>query len=97
MSLIKQLTEGMGDSYQIYCDLDGVLVAFEERFEHYTGLKPDEWKKRANKEFGEKIATNKFLEIINNQVGMRFWAGASFYPQEKFIIIFPLLLLGVSS
>ena len=83
MSLIEQLTEGMGDSYQIYCDLDGVLVAFEERFEHYTGLKPDEWKKRANKEFGEKIATNKFWDIIDNQVGMRFWAGASFYPQGK--------------
>ena len=79
MNLNNILSEGMGDIYQIYCDLDGVLVAFDERYEHFTGLKPDEWKKRANLQYGEKIATEKFWDIIDNQVGARFWRGASFY------------------
>ena len=77
MSLLEKLTEGMGDIYTIYCDLDSTLSDFESRFEHFTGLRCDEWRKRADKEFGEKIAKQKFWDIIDNQVGKRYWAGMS--------------------
>lgn len=79
MKLIEQLTEGMGNNYQIYMDMDGCLCDFDARFEHYTGLGPDEWKKRANKQYGEKIATEKFWDIIDNQVSTRFWHGMSWF------------------
>lgn len=83
MNLIQQLTEGMGDSYDIYCDLDQTLCDFEGRFEHFTGLLPAEWKKRAEREFGEQIAKERFWDIISHQIGKRFWAGMSWMPQGR--------------
>lgn len=83
MTLIQQITEQMSDQYQIYQDLDGCLADFEERFEHFTGLLPDEWKEKAEREYGEKMATDKFWDIIDNQVGMRFWRGMSWMPQGQ--------------
>ena len=77
MNLSKLLLDENTNLYQIYCDLDGVLVAFDERFEHYTGLFPEEWKSRAVQRYGDKLATQKFWDIIDNQVGIRFWSGAS--------------------
>lgn len=83
MKLIEQLTEGMGNNYQIYMDMDGCLCDFDSRFEHYTGLQPNDWKKKAEQEYGEKIATEKFWDIISHQVGKRYWAGMSWMPEGR--------------
>ena len=32
--------------YQIYCDMDGVLTNFEERFDHFSGMHPQEYEKK---------------------------------------------------
>lgn len=53
--------------YQIYCDMDGVLTDFEERFEHYSGMKPDQYE--------AKHGAAGFWELIDNKVGVKFWVG----------------------
>lgn len=80
MTLIEQLVEGQ---YKIYCDLDGVLCDFDSRFEHYTGMNPDEYKNNAILKYGDKKGTEKFWDVIDNQVGMRFWAGMSWMPEGQ--------------
>jgi len=81
MNLNELLNEGMSDQYQIYCDMDGVLCDFEKRFEHFSGLTPEEYKYRAEREFGPKIGIQKFWELIDDQVGIRFFRGMSWMPQ----------------
>ena len=81
MDLIKMLNEDMQDSYQIYQDLDGCLCDFESRFEHFSGISPEEYKQRAEREFGPKIGIQKFWDLIDNQVGLRFWRGMSWMPE----------------
>lgn len=61
--------------YKIYCDMDGVLTDFEERFEHFSGMKP--------KEYENKYGTPAFWELIDVKVGIRFWAGMKFMPQGQ--------------
>lgn len=61
--------------YKIYCDMDGVLTDFEERFEHYSGMKP--------KEYENKFGTPAFWELIDVKVGIKFWAGMKFMPQGQ--------------
>lgn len=61
--------------YKIYCDLDGVLTDFEERFEHFSGMKP--------KEYENKFGTPAFWELIDVKVGIKFWAGMKFMPQGQ--------------
>ena len=78
MKLIKTLTEGIENHYQIYCDLDGVLGDFDGRFEHFTGMFPDEWMIIATQKFGEKIARQRFWELIDSTVGVRYWRGIPF-------------------
>jgi 5'(3')-deoxyribonucleotidase len=80
--LNKLLTEDMQDSYTIYVDLDGTLSDFEERFSHYTGLSPEEYKQRAERQFGPKIGVQKFWDVINT-VGMRFFRGMKWMPEGR--------------
>ena len=61
--------------YKIYCDMDGVLTDFEERFEHFSGMKP--------KEYENKFGTPAFWELIDVKVGIKFWAGMKFMPQGQ--------------
>ena len=61
--------------YKIYCDMDGVLTDFEERFEHFSGMKP--------KEYENKYGTPAFWELIDVKVGIKFWAGMKFMPQGQ--------------
>ena len=55
--------------------MDGVLTDFEERFEHYSGMKP--------KEYENKFGTPAFWELIDVKVGIKFWAGMKFMPQGQ--------------
>lgn len=74
------LNEDMQDAYQIFCDMDSVLTDFDERFEHFSGLSPDEYMKIAERQFGPKIAKQKFWELIDEKVGLRFWRGMQWFP-----------------
>jgi hypothetical protein len=70
-------------NYQIYCDMDGVLCDFESRFEHFTGMSPDQYRAKAQKEYGDKKVDEKFWDIIDHQVGLRFWRGMSWMPEGR--------------
>ena len=59
-------------NFQIYCDMDGVLTNFEERFEHFSGMHPQEYEKK----YGQAA----FWELIDVKVGLRFWAGMKWMP-----------------
>jgi hypothetical protein len=70
-------------NYTIYCDMDGVLCDFENRFEHFTGLSPDQYRVEMTKKYGEKKSLDMFWDIINHQIGMRFWRGMHWMPEGK--------------
>lgn len=80
MNLNELLTEGQ---YQIYCDLDGVLADFNARFEHFSGMHPDEYMEVATRQFGEKIAKQRFWNLIDDQVGVRYWRGIPWMPEGQ--------------
>ena len=69
----------------IFCDLDGVLGDFDGRFEHFTGMFPDEWMIIATQKFGEKIARQRFWELIDSTVGVRYWRGIPFTEDGKIL------------
>ena len=50
--------------YKLYCDMDGVLTGFEKRFEHFSGMHPQEYEKAKG--------TPAFWELIDNKIGVRF-------------------------
>ena len=57
--------------YKIYCDMDGVLTDFEKRFEHFSGMHPQEYEKEKG--------TPAFWELIDNKIGVRFWVGMDWH------------------
>ena len=61
--------------YKIYCDMDGVLTDFESRFEHFAGMSP--------KEYEGKNGTPAFWNLIDVEVGIRFWVGMPWMPEGK--------------
>jgi hypothetical protein len=61
--------------YKIYCDMDGVLTDFESRFDHFSGMHPQEYEK--------KFGTPAFWELIDNKIGVRFWVGMDWMPQGQ--------------
>jgi hypothetical protein len=61
--------------YKLYCDMDGVLTNFEARFEHFSGMHPQEYEK--------KYGLPAFWELIDVKIGVRFWVGMDFMPRGK--------------
>ena len=61
--------------YKIYCDMDGVLTNFEARFDHFTGMHPQEYEKAKG--------TQAFWNLIDVEIGVRFWVGMDWMPQGE--------------
>jgi len=61
--------------YKIYCDMDGVLTDFESRFDHFSGMHPQEYEK--------KFGIEQFWHLIDNKIGVRFWVGMPWMPQGR--------------
>jgi hypothetical protein len=70
-------------NYQIYQDMDGCLCDFEARFEHFTGMSPDQYRVEMAKKYGEKKAVDMFWNLIDHEVGVRFWRGMPWMPGGK--------------
>lgn len=60
--------------YQIYCDMDGVLTNFDERFDHYTGFRPSEYE--------SKYGVAKFWSVID-EIGVKYWSHMGWMPNGK--------------
>lgn len=61
--------------YKIYCDMDGVLTDFESRFEHFSGMHPQEYEK--------KHGIQAFWNLIDVKIGIRFWVGMDWMPRGQ--------------
>lgn len=70
----KEEQEKETQKYQIYCDMDGVLTDFDERFDFYAGIGP--------REYESKYGTEKFWNLID-KAGVGFWVGMKWMPDGK--------------
>lgn len=61
--------------YTLYCDMDGVLCDFEERFEYFSGISPEEYK--------ERHGVKKFWELIDDEIGSIFWENMQWTERGK--------------
>ncbi len=74
-SVIKEEEQKLEtQKYQIYCDMDGVLTDFDERFDFYSGMFP--------REYESKYGTEKFWNLID-KAGVGFWVGMKWMPDGK--------------
>lgn len=77
-------------TYQIYCDMDGVLTDFENRF---VEMLKKEGLKYYSKEVVNQVTRPKHFEalegekefwnFIDNHVGLEFWSGMDWMPNGK--------------
>lgn len=75
MIKLKDIYEQINNIYEIYCDMDGVLVDFDERFKKLSnGILP--------KDYEQKYGIEAFWELITKE-GVGFWAGMSWMPDGK--------------
>ena len=62
--------------YKIYCDMDGVLVNFNKRFNKLTSSNPTQYR--------EENGIDKFWEVIDNE-GVGFWVGIEWMDDGKIL------------
>jgi hypothetical protein len=74
VNLSKILKEIEFSQYQIYCDMDEVLTDFKSRYEHFTGMLPDEMEAELTKQYGKEKAKAMFWEKVDH-LGTKFWTG----------------------
>ena len=80
---MELLQEDLAKAYDIFLDMDGVLTDFERRFEQFAGVTPDEFESQRTIQVGKKKADEQFWNLINKQIGVRFWAGMPWMPQGE--------------
>tara|TARA_R110001599_G_scaffold22838_1_gene84143 strand:+ start:4604 stop:7501 length:2898 start_codon:yes stop_codon:yes gene_type:complete len=72
----EEVVSSQDMDYVIYSDMDGVIVDFEERFKQFSdGVLPSEFQRAHGRE--------KFWDLIDNQIGVKFWVGAPWMPDGK--------------
>ena len=82
-SLMELLQEDLAKAYDIFVDMDGVLTDFERRFEQFAGVTPDEYTSQKTIQFGKEKADEQFWNLIDKQIGVRFWAGMPWMPEGE--------------
>ena len=82
-SLMDLLQEDLAKAYDIFIDMDGVLTNFEGRFEQFAGVTPDEFMSQKTIQYGEKKANEEFWDLVDKQIGVRFWAGMPWMPEGE--------------
>ena len=82
-SLLALMEEDIRKAYDVYVDMDGVLTDFERRFEQFAGVTPDEYMSQKTIQVGEKKANEEFWNLVDKQIGVRFWAGMPWMPEGE--------------
>ena len=82
-SLKELMFEDIAKAYNIFVDMDGVLTNFEGRFEQFAGVTPDEYIAQKSNQFGKDKAYEQFWDLVDEQVGVRFWAGMPWMPEGE--------------
>jgi hypothetical protein len=77
-------------TYQIYCDMDGVLTDFENRFvEMLRQEGPKYYSKEVinqvtrPKHFEALEGAEEFWNFIDNHIGLEFWSGMNWMPNGR--------------
>lgn len=77
-------------TYQIYCDMDGVLTDFENRFvEMLRQEGPKYYSKEVinqvtrPKHFEALEGVEEFWNFIDNHIGLEFWSGMNWMPNGR--------------
>ena len=82
-SLKELMIEDIAKAYNIFVDMDGVLTNFEGRFEQFAGVTPDEYISQKSIQVGKDKAYQQFWDLVDEQVGVRFWAGMPWMPEGE--------------
>ena len=82
-SLMELLQEDLAKAYDVYVDMDGVLTDFERRFEQFAGVTPDEYMSQKEIQYGKDKANEQFWDLIDKQIGVRYWAGMPWMPEGE--------------
>jgi len=77
------LQEDLAKAYEVFVDMDGVLTDFERRFEQFAGVTPDEFMSQKEIQYGKDKANEQFWELVDKQIGVRFWAGMPWMPEGE--------------
>lgn len=78
-NLSEILQEIQTEQYQIYCDMDGVLTDFSQRYEHFTGMKPEEMDAELQKQYGKNKGQQMFWQKVD-PIGLKFWSEMKWMP-----------------
>lgn len=78
--IYKQLKEeeiNSGSKYVMYCDMDGVLTDFDNRFK---SLNPEHL---SAAQYQTKYGVDKFWNFIDKETGVKFWVGMPWMKDGK--------------